>query len=113
MSSNIIIANTIQNQYHPDVHSAPGETLLETIAALNISPADLAQQLGQAEDTITAIIQGESRLTPEIALQLERVLGIPTSFWNNYEQNYRQSLERQAQQQRLRTRKARPVTMPS
>lgn len=105
------MANTIKNQYHPDVHSAPGETLLETIEALNISPANLAQQIGQSEDTITGIIQGEGHLTPEIALQLERALGIPASFWNNYEQNYRQSLEKQAQKHRLHTRKPRPATV--
>jgi len=30
----------------------------------------------------------------ETALQLERVLGVPASFWNNLEQNYREHLAR-------------------
>ncbi len=96
------MGKTIQNQYWPDVVSAPGETLLETIEALGISQAALAERIGQTEEAIAAIIRGEGVLTPEIALQLEQALGVPAYFWNNRESSYRESLTRQAKKQRLR-----------
>jgi len=38
---------------------------------------------------------------PETALQFERVLGVPASFWNSLEQNYRAALARIAERERL------------
>ena len=41
------MSNTIQNQYMPDYVSPPGETLLETIEAIGMSQADLAERIGR------------------------------------------------------------------
>lgn len=51
--------------------------------------------MGRPLKTINEIIQGKARITPETALQLEKVLGTPASFWNNAERNYREGLARQ------------------
>ena len=78
-----------RNEYHPDTVSAPGETLEEVHVDRQMSPADLAARIGRPVKTINEIIEGKAALTPETALQLERALGVPASFWINLERNYR------------------------
>ena len=89
------------NEYLPDYVSPPGETLLETIEALGMSQAALAERTGRPKKTINEIINGKSSITPETALQLERVVGVPASFWNKRESNYREFLARKGEQERL------------
>ena len=81
-----------KNQFRPDYAVLPGDTLKETIAALGMSQAVLAERTGTTEKMISEIIQGNAAITPETALQLEKVLSIPASFWNNLERNYRESI---------------------
>ncbi|MEA5507656.1 helix-turn-helix domain-containing protein [Halotia wernerae UHCC 0503] len=94
--------NEIQNQYTPDYVSPPGETLLEVLEEWGMSQADLAERTGRPKKTINEIINGKAALTSETALQLERVLNIPASFWNNRERQYREALARQDEQERLK-----------
>jgi addiction module HigA family antidote len=89
------------NQYRPNTVSPPGETLLETLEALGLSQAALAERTGRPLKTINEIIKGKAAITPETALQLERVLGVPAHFWNNREAQYRDSLARQEELRRL------------
>jgi len=91
----------IQNEYMPDVVSPPGETLQETLEAIGMSQAELAERTGRPKKTINEIIKGKAGISPDTALQLERVLGIPAAFWNNRERHYRESLARLAEQKRL------------
>lgn len=79
-------------EYVPDVVSPPGSTLLETIEALGMTQAELARRMGRPVKTINEIINGKTAITPETALQLERVLGIPAHFWRNREEQYQQYL---------------------
>lgn len=83
------MSNSIQNQYLPDFVSPPGTSLQETIDALGMSQAELARRTDRPVKTINEIIKGKAELTPETALQLERVLQVPASFWNNRENQYR------------------------
>ena len=83
------MSNVIQNQYTPDYVSPPGETLQEVLEERGMSQAELAERTGRPKKTINEIINGKAAITPETALQLERVLGIPASFWNNRERRYR------------------------
>lgn len=84
----------IQNQYIPDVVSPPGETLLELLESKRMSQAELADRTGRPKKTINEIVKGKAAITPETALQFERVLGVPASFWISREQGYRESLAR-------------------
>jgi addiction module HigA family antidote len=59
-----------------------------------MTQAELAERAGKPEKTISEIISGKAAITPETALQLERVLGVPASFWNNLESHDRQALAR-------------------
>ena len=82
----------LNNEYHPDEVSPPGETLVEVLEERGLSQADLAERMGRPKKTINEIVKGKAAITPETALQLERVLGIPAEFWNNLERNYREHL---------------------
>lgn len=83
----------IENQYRPDDVSVPGETLLDTMTALGMSRVDLAERSGRPIKRIREIIAGEAPITPDLARDLERVLGVPAGFWINRENQYRRSLE--------------------
>ncbi|MEC5165639.1 HTH-type transcriptional regulator/antitoxin HigA [Flavobacterium sp. PL11] len=81
--------------------SHPGETLIDTIEAKDISQAELASRMGRPVKTINEIIQGKTAITPETAIQLERVLGISAEFWIEREQNYRLELAEIAETEKL------------
>ena len=72
--------------------SPPGDTLLETIDHLKISQTDLASRMARPLKTINEIIQGKAAITPETAIQLERVTEIPADFWMEREKNFRLEL---------------------
>jgi HTH-type transcriptional regulator/antitoxin HigA len=74
--------------FRPNYAVPPGETLKETIVSLGMTSAELARRTGRPKKTINEIIKGKAAITPDTAIQLERVLGVPASFWNNLERNY-------------------------
>ncbi|MBD1925140.1 HigA family addiction module antidote protein [Trichocoleus sp. FACHB-90] len=95
------MSNAIQNQYTPNYVSPPGETLEEILEEREMTQAELAERTGRPKKTISEIINGKAAITPETALQLERVLGVPASFWNNRERLYREALAHQEERDRL------------
>lgn len=95
------MSNSLANQFVPDYAIPPGETLLDTIESLGMSQAELSDRTGRPKKTINEIIKGKAPITPDTALQLERVLSVPAAFWNNLEKNYRETLARLAEQERL------------
>lgn len=84
----------IENEFVPDYTVSPGESLLETLETLGMSQTELARRTGRPIKTINEIIQAKVAITPETAIQLERVLGVPASYWLRMEQNYREDLAR-------------------
>ena len=95
------MSNPIENEYLPDLVSPPGETLLETIEALGMTQIELADRMGRPRKTINEIIKGKTAITPETALQLEHVVGVPARFWIEREQHYREALARAAEHDEL------------
>ncbi|OLE96719.1 MAG: XRE family transcriptional regulator [Cyanobacteria bacterium 13_1_20CM_4_61_6] len=97
------MTEVIRNQYAPDIVSAPGETLLEILESRGMSQAEFADRTGRPTKTINEIVKGKAAITPETALQFEFVLGIPATFWNNREQQYRESIAIKKEAKRLET----------
>jgi len=89
------------NEFAPDYASPPGDTLLEALEERGMSQAELAERTGRPRKTINEVIRGRAEITPETALQLEYVLGIPAHFWNNRERRYREALARLDERERL------------
>jgi hypothetical protein len=57
--------------------------------------------MGRPHKTINEIIQGKAAITPETAIQLEHVLGVPAHFWSNRQQLYYQHVARMQEAERL------------
>jgi len=76
--------------YRPDYAVPPGETLRDTLEALDMTQADLARRTGLSTKHINQLVQGAVALTPDTALALEHVTGVPARLWNSLEANYRQ-----------------------
>jgi HTH-type transcriptional regulator/antitoxin HigA len=90
----------IRNEYSPSSVSTPGSTLGETLDVLGMTQAELAQRTGRPVKTINEIVRGKTAITPETALQLERVLGVPAGFWQARESQYREFTIRKRESQR-------------
>ena len=82
--------STAATEYRPDYAVPPGHTLRDTLEALDMTQADLARRTGLSAKHINQIIQGAVPLSPETALALEHVTGVPARLWNALEANYRQ-----------------------
>lgn len=77
-------------EYKPDYAVPPGHTLRDTIEALDMTQAELARRTGISAKHINQVIQGIAPISPETALALEHVTGVPARLWNALEANYRQ-----------------------
>ena len=62
--------------------SHPGETLIDTIDAKDISQTELASRMGRPIKTINEIIQGRTAITPETAAMLKGLVGQTLMFDN-------------------------------
>ena len=75
--------------FNPDYAVHPGEIILETIEVRNMKQVELADRCGLKPKSINQIIHGKAPVTPDTAIQLERVLGVSATVWNNLDANYR------------------------
>lgn len=80
------------NKYKPQIVFHPGETLKEKLEEMGISPKEFALSTGKPEKTIIAIINGDSSITPDMAIQFEKVTRIPANFWLNSQLSYDEHL---------------------
>ncbi len=55
--------------------------LEEFLRPLEVSQSSFANQLGVSFPRLNEIIHGKRAVTPDTALRLERVLGMPADFW--------------------------------
>ncbi|WP_031441899.1 ImmA/IrrE family metallo-endopeptidase [Arenibacter algicola] len=72
--------------------SPPGDTIQETIDIMGMSQAELAERMGRPKEKVNDVIKGREPISTNTAFQLEKVLGIPASFWLNREKEYRREL---------------------
>jgi len=85
------------NQYQHLVAFHPGETLSEKLEELGMGPKEFALRSCKPEKTVIAVMNGESSITPEMAVQFERVLQIPAHFWLATQSKYDEFIAREKQ----------------
>lgn len=78
----------------------PGEYLEEVLEELNMSKGELATRMGRPSSQLSAIFKGTKAITPDTALQLERVTGVSANMWTGLETDYRLAQARQREEQR-------------
>ena len=69
-----------------------GATIKEQLRDRGMSQKEFAARMDLSEKHVSKLINGEVQLTPEVAIRLETVLGVPAKFWNNLEAIYREKL---------------------
>ena len=88
-------------QLQKELISPPGDTIQETIDTIGMSQAELAERMGRPKEKLNDIIKGREPITMKTAILLDRVLGIPVSFWMEREREYRIELSQIEQQEFL------------
>lgn len=74
-------------KHRPPTH--PGEMLLEEfLKPLGISQSALAIRLGISYPRLNEIVRGRRSVTPDTALRLAQVLGMPADFWLGLQQDW-------------------------
>jgi HTH-type transcriptional regulator/antitoxin HigA len=86
---------------HSDLAVPPGEYLEEVIAELDMSKDELARRMRRPAAKLSAVYKGQKAITPDTALQLEKVLGVPAHIWLGLESEYRLTLARRQSQVEL------------
>ena len=66
----------------------PGKHLAEEVAALGMSAAELARQLGVPTNRVTEILNGRRAITGDTALRLAHFFGTTAEFWLNLQSLY-------------------------
>lgn len=74
------------------IATPPGATIKEQLIDRGLSQKEFALRMGMSEKHISKLINGDVQLTPEVAVRLEMVLGVPAKFWNKLEATYREKL---------------------
>jgi len=91
----------IERELHSDLPVPPGEYLEEVLEELGMSKAELARRMGRPATKMSAVFKGDKAITPETAMQLEKVLGVPANIWLGMESEYRLALARQAEKEQI------------
>lgn len=74
-----------------------GDYIAEWMDDAEINQAELARRLGASRKHVSELVSGKAPLSHEVALDLERVTGVPARLWNQYESGYRSDLARLAE----------------
>ncbi|HTO01458.1 MAG TPA: HigA family addiction module antitoxin [Microthrixaceae bacterium] len=82
-------------RHEPDYATPPGETLREVLDDLGMTQAELAERTGLSPKHINQVVRGVAALSPDTAVLLEPVVGVPARLWNNLEANYQSQLSAQ------------------
>lgn len=86
--------------YQPKSITAPGETLSDLLEEQGMTQTELAKRMGRPLKTINEIINGKAVITPDTALQLEKVFETPADYWIRHEAEYRAFLARRQEEQK-------------
>ena len=72
----------------------PGELIRETLEGLRaetgkkLTIEEVARGLGTSRKTLSAIINGKQRVTPEMALRFSKAFHTTPEFWLHAQENY-------------------------
>jgi len=70
------------------VDQQPGKVLEGVLISAGMPQTELAKRTGISTRTINSIVKGASSISPETAMSLEIVLGIPATYWLELETKY-------------------------
>ena len=77
-----------RNEIRPFVSVHPGAILKAELKERGIKQKDFAEQIGMRPTHLNALLQGDRNISPQLAVRLETVLGIPAKNWLSLQENY-------------------------
>ena len=83
-----------EQNIHSDLAIPPGEYLEEVLVELGMTKDELARLMDRPGPKLNAIFKGHKSITPDTALRLEKVVGVPAHIWTGLEAEYRLALAR-------------------
>jgi len=92
---------TKENQYFPKSVPHPGLILEEKLEEMKMGPKAFAVSTGKPEQTINAILKGNSSITPDMAVLFENVTRIPAHYWMNHQLGYDEYKAREKQKEMM------------
>ncbi|WP_051191977.1 helix-turn-helix domain-containing protein [Microbacterium luticocti] len=96
----------------PNYVVSTGDYIAEWMEDEGINQAELARRLGTSRKHVSELLSGKAPLSHELALDLERVTGVPARLWNLYESGYRGDLARRAEDEELASQYDRAKEFP-
>ena len=90
------------NEYSPQSVSHPGITLAEKLDELGMGAKEFAIRTTKPEKTISAILNGSSSITADMAVLFQNVLQIPAHFWISRQRNYDEYLAKEKSKEALK-----------
>lgn len=85
----------------PDWSMTPGEVLQQELDKRGLTQAELASRANLSAKHVNQVIKGNASLSADMALRLERALGIPSRVWNALEANYQDQRTRASARESL------------
>lgn len=82
--------NTVHSYNDCIIH--PGETILDVLKDRGISLTELAERTNLPITFMRDVVEGEEDITETFAVALEKVFGVPKSFWLHLQHNYNNEL---------------------
>ena len=74
---------------------SPGSELAEKLEEMGLDANDLATRMGYTPKAVNDILQGNSRITPDVAIMLEMITEIPAIYWLRRQMSYDEFLARE------------------
>ena len=75
------VFNSEGEKIHSPIAIHPGEILKDEIEASGLKKSYVAEQLGILPGHLSELFKGKRNITADLALKLEKALGIEASFW--------------------------------
>lgn len=72
----------------PAFATHPGEILLDEIEANDFTQIDFAKMIGYSRSQLNEIIKGKRNINADLALLLEKTLGVDAEYWMEAQKNY-------------------------
>ena len=77
-----------KNDMTPFVATHPGEMIKDELKERNMTQKSLAAETGIKASVLSETINGKRAISMNVALALEKVLGIPAEIWMNMQTQY-------------------------
>lgn len=76
------------------------ETIREQLTERQIHFEDFTECMGLSKDKAEGLLNGDTELTHALAMCLEKMLGIPSAFWEALEDHFRKVLRLLAKEEK-------------